>query len=279
MRHVTTSKLPSAKGRSSERAITSGCIPGAGSTVTTAQPASLLGIRPVQANDDRQIDLDPLERGENSPRDLVAARDPAEDVEEDRAHLRIARDHLERVDDSLRGSAAAKVAEVRWPTTGDDDDVDRGHRQARAVAENPNLAVELHVGHTLFAREGLERIRGFDVSHLRDVRMTEERAVVDGELRVERFYLTLGRDDQRIDLAQHRVGLDEAAVELLDDRRDLLLFARIVDGGGVDQPARLVWLEALERIDVQTCERFGSLGRDLPDPDPPFLREHEERSF
>jgi hypothetical protein len=34
-------------------------------------------------------------------RDLVAARDAAEDVEEDRLHLRVARDHLERVDDAL----------------------------------------------------------------------------------------------------------------------------------------------------------------------------------
>ena len=43
---------------------------------------------------------------------LVAARDPAEDVEEHRLHLRVARDHLERVDDALRVAAAAQVAEV-----------------------------------------------------------------------------------------------------------------------------------------------------------------------
>src|SRR6266511_682671 len=143
MRHVTTSKLPSANGRSSARATTSGCIPGAGSTVTTVQPSSrrrratwpppvatsstftswpgshhststsrsgpsrcvglsrnasarcdqtsftlpaprlveqlppLVGVRAVQTDDDRQLDLHLLERGQDPARHLVAARDAA----------------------------------------------------------------------------------------------------------------------------------------------------------------------------------------------------------
>ena len=36
---------------------------------------------------------------------------------------------------------------------------------------------------------------------------------------------------------------------------DLLLLARVVDAGAVDQPPRLVGLEALERVDVQARER------------------------
>ena len=40
--------------------------------------------------------------GQDPARDLVAARDAAEDVEEDRAHLGVGGDHLERVDDALR---------------------------------------------------------------------------------------------------------------------------------------------------------------------------------
>ena len=59
------------------------------------------------------VDPHLVERREDAAGDLVAARDPAEDVEEDRAHLRVARDHLERVDDALRVSPAAEVAEVR----------------------------------------------------------------------------------------------------------------------------------------------------------------------
>ena len=107
--------------------------------------------------------------------------------------------------------------------------------------------------------------------------MLVERVVVDRELRVERLDLALGRDDQRVDLAEHRVRADERVVELLDDGEDLLLLVRIVDPGGVDQSARLVGLEALERVDVQPRQRLGPLGRDLLDVDPALLREHEER--
>ena len=153
------------------------------------------------------VDRHLLERREDPARDLVAARDAAEDVEEDRADLAVARDHLERVDDALRVAAAAEVAEVRRPAAGDDDDVDGRHREPGAVAEDPDRAVELHVRDALLARERLERVGGGDVAHLGDVRVAEERAVVDRDLRVERLHRSVRRDDQRVDLAEHRVGL------------------------------------------------------------------------
>ena len=124
--------------------------------------------------------------------------------------LRVARDHLERVDDALGAAAAAEVAEVRRPAAGDDDHVDRRHRQPGAVAEDADLAVELDVGDVLLARERLERVGRVRVAHLRDVGVPVERVVVDGELRVERLHLAVGRHDQRVDLAEHRVGRDEA---------------------------------------------------------------------
>ena len=181
-----------------------------------------------------------VERREDPARDLVAARDPAEDVEEDRLHLRVARDHLERVDDALRVAAAAEVAEVRRPAAGEGDDVDGRHRQPGAVAEHAHLAVELHVGHALLAREALLGRHRLRIAHLGHVAVAVERVVVDRELRVERLHLAVGRDDQRVDLAEHRVGADEGGVEPLDDRRDLLLLARVLDPGAVDEPARLV---------------------------------------
>ena len=58
--------------------------------------------------------------------------------------------------------------------------------EPRAVAEDADLAVELHVGDVLLARERLERISGRGVAHLGDVGVPVERVVVDGELRVER---------------------------------------------------------------------------------------------
>src|SRR4026209_2736294 len=47
-------------------------------------PPPLLGVRPVEAHDDRVLDRHLLEGLQDPARDLVAARDPAEDVEEDR---------------------------------------------------------------------------------------------------------------------------------------------------------------------------------------------------
>ena len=101
------------------------------------------------------------------------------------------RDDLERVDDTLRVAAAAEVAEVRRPAADERDDVDGGHRQPRAVPEHADLAVELHVRDALLARQRLQRVGGADVAHLGEVRVPEERVVVDGELRVERAHLAV----------------------------------------------------------------------------------------
>ena len=121
------------------------------------------------------------------------------------------------------------------------------------------------------------RVGRLDVAHLGHVGMAEERVVVDGELRVERLHLALGRDDQRVDLAEHRVEVDERPVELLDDRHHLLLLGRVVDPGREDEPARLPRLEALERVDVQAREGVRALLRDLLDVHAALRREHEER--
>ena len=107
--------------------------------------------------------------------------------------------------------------------------------------------------------------------------MAVERAVVDRELGVERLDDAVGRDDQRVDLGEHRVALDEAAVELSDDVRELLLLAGILDAGAVDKPARDPRLIALERVDVQANERVRVVGGDVFDLDAALHGEHEER--
>ena len=87
-------------------------------------PPPLLGVRPVEPDDDRKLEPHLPDRLQDPARDLVAARDPAEDVEEDGAHLRVARDDLERVDHALRVASAAEVAEVRGASAGERHDVD-----------------------------------------------------------------------------------------------------------------------------------------------------------
>ena len=157
------------------------------------------------------------------------------------------------------------------------DDVHGGHAEPGAVREHADVPVELHVRDALLPRERLDRVGGGRVAPLRDVRMAEEAAVVDRELRVERLHLALRRHDQRVDLAEHRVELDERAIELLDDRRDLLLLGGVLDAAAVDEPPRDPRLEALERVDVEPDERVRVLLRDLLDLDAALRREHEER--
>ena len=216
-----------------------------------------------------------LERREDPAGDLVAAGDAAEDVEQDRTHLRVARDHLERGDDSLGRPAAAEVAEVGGPPAGDDDHVDRRHREPGAVAEDPDRPVELHVDDAALAGERLERVGRPRVSQLGEIRVAPERRVVDGHLRVEGPNDALGRDDERVHLAEGRVRLDVAAVERLDDALDLRALSLVGDARG--ELAGVVRLEAFERVDVDAHERVGVLGCDLLDLDAALRREHEQR--
>ena len=60
------------------------------------------------------------------------------------------------------------------------------------------------------------------VAERRDVRMAEERVVVEIDLGVEAEELAVFRDDQRIDLEQAHVLRDERCVERADERDALL---------------------------------------------------------
>src|SRR5262245_51609495 len=56
---------------------------------------ALLGVRALQPHDERHLDRELLRRGDDPLGDQVAAHDAAEDVDEDRAHVRVAQDQLE----------------------------------------------------------------------------------------------------------------------------------------------------------------------------------------
>jgi len=174
-------------------------------------------------------------------------------------------------------ASASEIAEVRRPAADLVDDVERRHDEPGSVPEDADLAVELHVRHALLAGEPLLRVARLGVAHLRDVGVPVEGIVVDGELRVERLHLAGRRDDQRVDLAEHRVAPDEGLIELPDDREHLLLLAGILESRGEDEPARLERLEAGERVDVQAREGIGVGLGNLFDVDAALRGEHEER--
>ena len=171
------------------------------------QRQALLGVRAVEADDERHRDLDLLRRLDDPLRDLVAAGDAAEDVEQDRGDVRVRGDHLERVDDRLGLRAAAGVEEVRGLAARLGDDVERRHAEAGAVAEDADVAAELDVGEALLLGHRLLRVLGGLVGELGELGVAEERVAVDRRLRVERDDLAVGGDDQRVDLDQGRVLL------------------------------------------------------------------------
>ena len=120
--------------------------------------------------------------------------------------LLVGGDHLERVDDRVGLGAAAGVEEVGGVAAGLGDDVEGGHAEPGAVAEDADVAVELDVGEALLLRHLLLRVLDRDVLELGEVLVAEERRVVDRHLRVERDHVPVLGDHQRVDLDQGRVG-------------------------------------------------------------------------
>ena len=96
-----------------------------------------------EPDDDRHLDLELAGGGDDAVGDVVGAGDAAEDVEEDRLHVRIGGDDLERVDDLLRVRAAADVEEVGRLAAVVLHQVHRRHREAGAVHHAADVAVEL----------------------------------------------------------------------------------------------------------------------------------------
>ena len=186
-------------------------------------------------------------------RDLVAAGDPAEDVEQHGFDLVVREQHLERRHDLVRLRTAAHVEEVGGPPAGLRDDVERRHHEPGAVAEDADLAVELHVRDAAFLGHLLLRVLGGRVAHLGDLGPAGERVVVHRHLRVQSGHLPVGGDDQRVDLDEHRVDLDECVVELGHHR------PHGTDDVGVDpalegEPPAVEVLEADEGVHVQACD-------------------------
>ena len=128
--------------------------------------------------------------------------------------LRVAEDHVEAVGHHLGVGAAADVEEVRRLDAavllaGVRDDVEGGHDQAGAVADDADLAVELDVVEALLLGLGLERVGLVLDLERRVVRVAEVGVVVERDLAVERLEDVALEPGQRVDLDQGGVLLDE----------------------------------------------------------------------
>src|SRR5712691_4124299 len=117
--------------------------------------AALRRVRAVQADHDGDASVHPPQCLERALRDQLAAGDAAEDVDEHGPDLWIRQHDFERGGHHVRRRTPAHVQEVRGPAAGLRDHVERGHDKAGPVADDPDLAVELHVLQALLVRPGL----------------------------------------------------------------------------------------------------------------------------
>ena len=195
--------------------------------------ASLDDVVAVEAHDQRLVRLvaEHAQRGDDAVGDRVARGDAAEDVDEHRAHRRVVEDDVQPVGHDLGARAAADVEEVGGldaavPLAGVGDDVERRHDQARAVADDADLALELDVVEVLLLGLLLERVGRLLVLELGVARLPEVGVVVEGDLAVERDDAAVADPRQRVDLDQRGVLLDEGLPELdqdVGDGRDQVL--------------------------------------------------------
>src|SRR5690625_922592 len=227
--------------------------------------APQLGVVAVQTHHQRLADVVPaplehLQCLDDAVGDRVARGDTAEDVDEDALDLGVAQDDLQAVGHDLGGGTATDVQEVggRDPAvllTGVGDHVQRGHDQARAVADDADLALELDVVQALGLGGDLERItllRGGEAVQV----LAELGVLVQGDLAVASDDTAVLGQDERVDLRQGRVLADEGVPQLGDDLGSAL-------GGGRGQLARLddlgghVGRGALEGVDRDLGDRVG----------------------
>ena len=137
--------------------------------------------------------------------------DAAEDVDEHAAHVRVGQDDVEAVGHHLGRGAAADVEEVgrldaAVLLAGVGDDVQGRHDQARAVADDADLAVELDVVEVLLLGLLLERVGRGDVDERRVAGLAEVGVVVEGHLAVE------GEDRCRRRRSESASGLTSTSV-------------------------------------------------------------------
>ena len=105
--------------------------------------------------------------------DLVAARDAAEDVDQDRPHRGVGEDEAHRRRDLVRAGAATDVQEVGGLAAGPLDEVHRGHRQAGAVDHAADGALEPDEAEAQAAGLDIDRVLLVEVAQRLELRVAE----------------------------------------------------------------------------------------------------------
>src|SRR3954468_19847688 len=224
---------------------------------------ALLDVVAVEPDDQRlgRLVTEQLQRMHDAVGDGVTGGDPAEDVDEHALHGRVGEDDLQAVGHDLGRGTAADVEEVGRAHPAEllprvRDDVQGAHDQAGALADDPDLALELHVVEVLLLGAGLERVARGGVLERDLVLVPEGGVVVEGHLGVEGQHGAVGRLGQRVHLDEGGVLLVEDLPQPLGDRDDL-----VTDLGrevrGIDDLGRLGVVHAPGGVDGDACQGLG----------------------
>jgi len=161
--------------------------------------AALVDVVAVQPDHERLVGLvaKHVQCGHDSVGDGVARSDATEHVHEHALDLLIVQDHVQACGHHLGRRAATDVEEVgRLDATvllaRVSDDVERGHHQTRAIADDADLAVELDVVEVVLLGFQLQRVGGVAVFELDVAGLTEVGVGVQGDLAVQRQDLSSG---------------------------------------------------------------------------------------
>src|SRR2546421_475086 len=156
--------------------------------------------------------------GDDTGGENVAAQDAAKNIDEDGFDFRIAHQNAESVLDLFGGSAAANIEEIRGRAARVFDDVHGGHGEAGAVDHAGHAAIELDVVEAVLGGFDFERIFFIEVAEFAKILVAKERVVVKRHLGVERNEFAVTGEDARIDFQHGGVGVNESAMERLEER-------------------------------------------------------------
>ena len=228
-----------------------GCTFGSAASSRIRRPST--SLVPSRRTTNGHVGVDLRERVDDALGDLVAAGDPAEDVEEDRLDASGWRGSPRRRRDRPRRfeppPASRKLAgsPPAWATTSSVLITSPAPLPRMPMSPSSLTYVQALLLRHL-PRSGRRRPRSRE---RRVLRVAVERVVVERDLRVERLDLAVGGDDQRVDLDEGRVLLRSrprrALTSVVGDAVDDVRVDAAV-GRDLQRPSSS--REAVERVDV-----------------------------
>ena len=156
-------------------------------------------------------------------------------------------------------------------------DVHGGHGQPGAVDHAADLAIQLDVAQAMAAGFLLLGRLLVGVAHLGQLKVAEERIVVQQHLAIHGQELALAGDHQGVDLGQRGIAADKGVVQALGDL-DEIAHQLLGQTDAKGQLAALVWLQAQEGVDGDLDDPLRRGAGHLLDLDAALGRGHHHRA-